>query len=91
MTHGLAGADAAVVLAFEDLQWADPTSIDLIRALAERGGHGAAPTPRDVAAGISPALEPTLASRGHFARPSRPAEALAWSARLLRITRLRKT
>jgi tetratricopeptide (TPR) repeat protein len=26
-----------VVLAFEDLQWADPTSIDLLRALAERG------------------------------------------------------
>jgi class 3 adenylate cyclase len=26
-----------VVLAFEDLQWADPTSIDLFRALAERG------------------------------------------------------
>jgi class 3 adenylate cyclase len=26
-----------VVLAFEDLQWADPTSIDLFHALAERG------------------------------------------------------
>ena len=26
-----------VVLAFEDLQWADPTSIDLFRALVERG------------------------------------------------------
>jgi class 3 adenylate cyclase/predicted ATPase len=26
-----------VVLAFEDLQWADPTSIDLFRALAEQG------------------------------------------------------
>ena len=26
-----------VVLSFEDLQWADPTSIDLLRALAERG------------------------------------------------------
>ena len=29
----------AVVLAFEDLHWADPTSLDLIRALAERGAH----------------------------------------------------
>jgi predicted ATPase len=27
----------AVVLAFEDLHWADPTSLDLMRALAERG------------------------------------------------------
>ena len=27
----------AVVLAFEDLHWADPTSLDLRRALAERG------------------------------------------------------
>jgi class 3 adenylate cyclase/predicted ATPase len=30
-----------VVLAFEDLQWADPTSIDLIRALAESGQQAA--------------------------------------------------
>ena len=29
----------AVVLAFEDLHWADPTSLDLIRALAERGAQ----------------------------------------------------
>ena len=29
----------AIVLAFEDLQWADPTSIDLVRALAERGAQ----------------------------------------------------
>jgi predicted ATPase/class 3 adenylate cyclase len=29
----------AIVLAFEDLQWADPTSIDLMRALAERGAQ----------------------------------------------------
>ena len=37
---GLAGARSQpVVLAFEDLQWADPTSIDLISALAERGGR----------------------------------------------------
>ena len=28
-----------VVLAFEDLHWADPTSLDLVRALAERGGQ----------------------------------------------------
>jgi class 3 adenylate cyclase/tetratricopeptide (TPR) repeat protein len=29
----------ALVLAFEDLHWADPTSLDLIRALAERGAQ----------------------------------------------------
>jgi class 3 adenylate cyclase len=29
----------AVVLAFEDLHWADPSSLDLMRALAERGAQ----------------------------------------------------
>ncbi len=39
----LAGARSQpVVLAFEDLHWADPTSLDLIQVLAERGAHGAA-------------------------------------------------
>ena len=28
-----------IVLAFEDLHWADPTSLDLLRALAERGAQ----------------------------------------------------
>jgi class 3 adenylate cyclase/predicted ATPase len=36
----IAGARAQpMVLAFEDLQWSDPTSIDVLRALAERGGQ----------------------------------------------------
>ena len=36
----LAGARTqAVVLAFEDLHWADPTSLDLMRMLAERGAQ----------------------------------------------------
>ena len=36
----LAGAQSQpIVLAFEDLHWADPTSIDLLRALAERGAE----------------------------------------------------
>ena len=36
----MAGARAQpVILAFEDLQWADPTSIDVLGSLAERGGQ----------------------------------------------------
>jgi class 3 adenylate cyclase len=36
----LAGARSQpVVLAFEDLHWVDPTSLDLLRALAERGAN----------------------------------------------------
>jgi class 3 adenylate cyclase/predicted ATPase len=36
----LAGARSQpAVLAFEDLHWADPTSLDLMRALTERGGQ----------------------------------------------------
>jgi predicted ATPase len=36
----LAGARSQpVVLAFEDLHWADPTSLDLLRPLAERGAR----------------------------------------------------
>ena len=36
----LAGARSQpVVLAFEDLHWADPTSLDLLHALAERGAQ----------------------------------------------------
>jgi hypothetical protein len=48
------------VIAFEDLQWADPTSLDLLRALAERGAGAALPR-RDDAAGVPPALERALA------------------------------
>jgi class 3 adenylate cyclase len=40
VTWLIAGARAQpIVLAFEDLQWADPTSIDLLRALAERASR----------------------------------------------------
>ena len=36
----LAGARSQpIVLVFEDLHWADPTSLDLLQALAERGAH----------------------------------------------------
>ncbi len=40
MAWVLAGARSQpAVLAFEDLHWADPTSLDLMRALAERGAE----------------------------------------------------
>ncbi len=53
-------ADATIVLAFEDLHWADPTSLDLMRALAERGAQ--APSDHcDGAAGVPPALEREVA------------------------------
>ena len=36
----IAGARAQpLVLVFEDLQWFDPTSIDLVRALSDRGAQ----------------------------------------------------
>ena len=58
----LAGARSQpVVLAFEDLHWADPTSLDLMRALAERGAQAPLSHRRDDAAGIPPALERALA------------------------------
>jgi class 3 adenylate cyclase len=40
MTWVLAGAlSQAIVLAFEDLHWADPTTLDLMQDLAERGAQ----------------------------------------------------
>ena len=53
----LAGARSQpVVLAFEDLHWADPTSLDLIPALAERGAQAPLLVVGDDAARVSPAL-----------------------------------
>ena len=58
----LAGARTqAVALAFEDLQWADPTSIDLVRALAERGARA----PLLVLTTSRPEFRPPWAVRSH--------------------------
>ena len=58
----LAGARSqAVVLAFEDLHWADPTSLDLLRALAERGAH----SPLLVVATTRPEFRAPWALRSH--------------------------
>ena len=58
----LAGARTQpAVLAFEDLHWADPTSLDLMQRSGRARRAGAAAHHRDRAAGIPPALEPALA------------------------------
>ena len=58
----LAGARAQpIVLAFEDLQWADPTSIDLMRALAERSVQA----PLLIVATARPEFRPPWGLRSH--------------------------
>ena len=52
----------AVVLAFEDLQWADPTSLDLMRALAERGAQA----PLLIIATARPEFRPPWSVRSHY-------------------------
>jgi class 3 adenylate cyclase/tetratricopeptide (TPR) repeat protein len=61
-TWVLAGARSQpVVLAFEDLHWADPTSLDLLRALAERGAQA----PLLVLATTRPEFRPPWSLRSH--------------------------
>ena len=50
-----------VVLAFEDLHWADPTSLDLMRALAERGAQA----PLLIIATARPEFRPPWSVRSH--------------------------
>ena len=50
-----------VVLAFEDLHWADPTSLDLLKMLAERG----ATTPLMIVATARPEFRAPWATRSH--------------------------
>ena len=58
----LAGARSQpVVLAFEDLHWADPTSLDLLRALGERGAQ----TPLLLLATTRPEFRPPWNLRSH--------------------------
>ena len=58
----LAGARSqAVALAFEDLQWADPTSLDLMRALAKRGAQA----PLLIIATARPEFLPPWSIRSH--------------------------
>ena len=58
----LAGARSQpVALAFEDLHWADPTSLDLMRALAERGAQA----PLFIIATARPEFRPPWGLRSH--------------------------
>jgi class 3 adenylate cyclase len=58
----LAGARSQpVILAFEDLHWADPTSLDLLRALAERGSQA----PLLLLATTRPEFRPAWTLRSH--------------------------
>src|SRR5271166_6479153 len=58
----LAGARSQpVALAFEDLHWADPTSLDLMRALAERGAQA----PLLIVATARPEFRPPWSVRSH--------------------------
>ena len=58
----LAGARSQpVVLAFEDLHWADPTSLDLLRALADRGAQA----PLLLFATARPEFRPPWTLRSH--------------------------
>jgi predicted ATPase len=58
----LAGARSQpIAIAFEDLHWADPTSLDLMRALAERGGQA----PLFIIVTARPEFRPPWSLRSH--------------------------
>jgi class 3 adenylate cyclase/tetratricopeptide (TPR) repeat protein len=58
----LAGARTQpAALAFEDLQWADPTSLELMRALAERGSQA----PLLIIVTMRPEFQPPWSLRSH--------------------------
>jgi predicted ATPase len=56
-----------LVLAFEDLQWADPTTLDVLRGIAERG----ALAPLFIVATTRPEFRARLGACARITRPSR--------------------
>src|SRR5262249_852926 len=65
----LAGARSqAAAVAFEDLHWLDPTSLDLLRALAERGAQA----PLFIIATTRPEFRPPRSLRSHHTGISLP-------------------
>ncbi len=70
-----------VVLALEDLHWADPTTLDVLRSMAERGALAPLFAIDDDADRVSAALGHALTSQHDFARAARsPSGAEKWSA-----------
>ena len=54
-------------MAVEDLHWADPTTLDLLRGIAERGALAPLFVVVTAPARISPAVGHALTSRHHLA------------------------
>ena len=79
-----------VVLALEDLHWADPTTLDCLRGIAERGALAPLLVRGDDPAGIPAALGHALASRHDLARAARSRQVREWWPRFLPATRCRK-
>ena len=61
-----------VVLALEDVHWADPTTLDLFRGIAERGALAPLFVLVDCAARVPATLGDALASRDDLSCPTRP-------------------
>ena len=89
----MAGAKAQpVVLAFEDLHWADPTTLDVLARHRRARRAGAALHRGDDPARVSPALGHALASRHHLAGAARSrARCATWWRSFPPATRWRAT
>jgi class 3 adenylate cyclase len=76
-----------IALAFEDLHWADPTSLDLMHALAERGAEA----PHFIIATARPEFRPPWSQRSHHSMISLSPLDSAGVARAARRRRRRRT
>jgi class 3 adenylate cyclase len=80
-----------IVLALEDLHWADPTTLDVVRGIAERGAQG----PLFVLITARPEFRPPWSMRSHHGTislaPLDPGRSGTWSVSLPLSTRCRKT
>jgi predicted ATPase len=78
-----------VAQAFEDLHWADPTTLDLMQTLAERGGQA----PLLILATARPEFRPPWGLRSHSVisfSPSMAPRSRRWWASLLNAMRCRR-
>ena len=88
----MAGARSQpIVLALEDMHWADPTTLDVLRGIAERG----ALAPLLVLITSRPEFRPPWGARSHhstiFTGPARPRSSAAHGGRAIRPARSAKT